>query len=281
VSSSCVKADAIKDSVSTLAKEGFVNIELSGGTRLYDGFENDLLELRNQYSLQYLLHNYFPPPSSPFMLNLASLNDDLYYQSLEHCKGAIALCKRLGSEKYGVHAGFLIDFIPEEAGKKISYRKLNNRSQALNRFCDAWRVLTEEAGSDVSLYIENNVFSKTNATTYGDDNPFFLTSFDGYMEMNDQLDFNILLDLAHLKVSSNSLGLNFESQVQSMILLTDYLHVSGNDGMHDQNHGVVDDSEITAVLEHCDLSQKTITLEVYDGMHSIVSSYNYLQGLGT
>ena len=56
----------ISDSVSFLAEKGYQNIELSGGTKLYDGFIQDLINLKNEFQLKYLLHNYFPPPPTPF-----------------------------------------------------------------------------------------------------------------------------------------------------------------------------------------------------------------------
>ncbi len=57
VSSSCVKADTIQKAVLALVKEGFKNIELSGGTKYYDNFANDLLELKRRYNLNFLVHN--------------------------------------------------------------------------------------------------------------------------------------------------------------------------------------------------------------------------------
>ena len=110
VSSSCVVSKTIGESVLALANEGFVNIELSGGTEYYNDYLDDLFDLKRKYSLQYLVHNYFPPPEDHFMLNLASLDNDLYNSSIKHYKNAITLCKRIGSLKYGIHAGFLMDF---------------------------------------------------------------------------------------------------------------------------------------------------------------------------
>ena len=61
VSSACVRRDTIKESVEELAQSGFKSIELSGGTEYYQGYQESLLELKNKYNLNYLLHNYFPP----------------------------------------------------------------------------------------------------------------------------------------------------------------------------------------------------------------------------
>ena len=93
VSSSCVKHNKIKDSVQDLVNNGFRNIELSGGTEYYDGFIDDLIALKKEYSLNYMCHNYFPPPKEPFILNLASLDDDIYARSLNHFKKTIKFLK--------------------------------------------------------------------------------------------------------------------------------------------------------------------------------------------
>ena len=277
ISSSCLKNDKINQSVEQLAVQGFKNIELSGGTNLYEGYIDDLLELKNKYNLKYLLHNYFPPPKDSFMLNIASLNNELFEKSIEHCLNALQVCKILGSRKYGIHAGFLIDFAPSEAGKKIQLKKVNDRAVAIDRLTQAWMKITEEAGNEIDLYIENNVLSKTNHDTYKGDNPFLLTDHKTYLELLEKVDFKILLDLAHLKVSCHTLGLNFFDQSNELIKNTDYLHVSGNNGLSDQNYGIKNDSSIIEFLENKDLSNMTLTLEVYSGLEDIKSSYERLK----
>jgi sugar phosphate isomerase/epimerase len=279
ISTACVKHNTIKGSVLELAQHGYKNIELTGGTRYYDSYENDLLELKDKYNLNYLLHNYFPPPEKHFILNIASLNDDLYQKSIEHCLRAIALCKLLGSKKFAIHAGFLIDFTPEEAGKKITLRKVNNRKEAIERFTRAWGIIAEAAGNDVMLYIENNVYSQTNYKTYEGKNPFLLTDYDGYLELERKINFTVLLDLAHLKVSCHTLNLNFLSQSSQLMQETDYFHISGNDGLHDENYGITHDIDIIRFLENCDLFGKTFTLEVYNGLDNVRSSFEIIQNL--
>jgi|SaaInlStandDraft_5_1057022.scaffolds.fasta_scaffold75492_1 sugar phosphate isomerase/epimerase len=276
VSSSCVKNERIKDSVLELATAGFKNIELSGGTNYYSEYMHDLLELQNKYSLQYLLHNYFPPPQEHFMLNLSSLDDVLYQRSINHCKRAITLCKKLGSKKYGVHAGFLIDFLPSESGKKIGLRRVNRRQDAYSRFADAWSILKELAGDDLELYVENNVLSKSNVEVYKQNNPFLFTDYKGWLEFSEKVDCKLLLDLAHLKVSSTSLELDFNKQVDRFINLTDYYHISGNDGLHDQNHSLAIDNDMLSILDNYDWSNKTFTIEIYEGIDTLHENFDLL-----
>lgn len=269
VSSSCVNVETIRESVEILAKAGYRNIELSSGTKFYTDYEKDLLDLQEIYGLNYLVHNYFPPPPKPFVLNLASLDDEIFAQSIHHCKRSIALSKRIDSNRYSVHAGFLVDIRLNQIGKKIAYGKLFDKKKALARFKDAWVELQREASDNLTLYIENNVFSYTNKHTYKGTNPFLFADLDGYLELSALIQFKPLVDLAHLKVSANSLGLDFKEQAKELLPLTDYIHISDNDGLHDQNKGMTMGSDILKVIERDNFSPKAVTLEINEGFERL------------
>ena len=275
ISTSCVKNTKIKDSVQELAENDFQNIELSGGTEYYENFENDLLELKDKYSLNYRCHNYFPPPKKPFVLNLASLNDETFQMSFDHLEKVIALSNRLGADKFAFHAGFFIDIRLSEIGKKLSRDNLFDKKEAVERFCNAYDVIKRKA-KNVSLFIENNVFSKTNADTYDGENPFMMTNFNEYKSLKEKIDFNLLLDVAHLKVSAKTLGLDWKSEFENMMSVSSYIHVSDNDGFHDLNNQLTKSSSLLTMLERSDTRNKDFTLEIYDGMDAIKKSYKVL-----
>ena len=275
ISTSCVKHSKIEDSVEELASNGFKNIELSGGTEYYENFENDLLELKDKYSLNYRCHNYFPPPKKPFVLNLASLNDETFQMSFNHLQKVVALSNRLGADKFAFHAGFFIDIKLNEIGKKLSRDKLFDQNEAVENFCSAYRKIKERAG-DVSLFIENNVFSRTNAETYSNENPFMMTNFSDYQSLREKIDFNLLLDVAHLKVSAKTLGLNWKSEFENMISESNYIHISDNDGFHDLNNQLTKSSNLLSMLRQSDTKNKDFTLEIYDNMNVIKESYEIL-----
>ena len=275
ISTSCVKNTKIKDSVQELAENDFQNIELSGGTEYYENFENDLLELKDKYSLNYRCHNYFPPPKKPFVLNLASLNDETFQMSFDHLEKVIALSNRLGADKFAFHAGFFIDIRLSEIGKKLSRDNLFDKKEAVERFCNAYDVIKRKA-KNVSLFIENNVFSKTNADTYDGENPFMMTNFNEYKSLKEKIDFNLLLDVAHLKVSAKTLRLDWEEEFENMMSVSSYIHVSDNDGFHDLNNQLTKSSSLLTMLERSDTRNKDFTLEIYDGMDAIKKSYKVL-----
>jgi sugar phosphate isomerase/epimerase len=275
ISSSCVNNAKIGDSVEELATNGFQNIELSGGTKFYENFENDLLELKDRYKLNYRCHNYFPPPKKPFVLNLASLNDETFQTSFSHLQKVVSLSNRLGANKFAFHAGFFIDIKLNEIGKKLSRDNLFDKKKAIERFCKAYIDIKSQS-KNISLFIENNVFSRTNADTYDGENPFMMTNFNEYKSLKEKIDFNLLLDVAHLKVSAKTLKLNWDEEFEKMMSVSSYIHVSNNDGFHDLNNQLTKSSILTSMLKQSDTQNKDFTLEIYDGMDAIKRSHEAL-----
>lgn len=278
VSSSCVKSTFINESVEKLAEEGFKNIELSGGTKPYPNLEQDLLALQDKYGLNYLCHNYFPPPEIPFVINIASLDDKIHELSMENISEAIKLSKKLGADRFGFHAGFLLNIPIKEIGKKISKEKLFDRSQAETKFVDSIKKLQSEF-SDMELYIENNVLSGANFASFEQENPFFLCSSDSYEYFKEKVDFKLLLDLAHLKVSSETLNLNFNDELDHLIQRSDYIHISDNDAKVDSNGALREGSDMFNKLSGYNLKNKTITLEIYDSIDEIKKSMDLIKSL--
>lgn len=276
VSSSCIRHKKIKDSVQELAENGFKNIELSGGTQYYMDIESDLLKLKDKYNLNYRCHNYFPPPKDAFVLNLASLNNEIYEKTFNHLLRSLELSKKLDAKKFGFHAGFFIDVSLNEIGKKIAKKTIFDNQEATDRFCNGYNELKKSSGT-VNLYIENNVFSSTNFKTYEGDNLFMMTTYNEYLELKKKIDFNLLLDVAHLKVSANSLRLNFEDEFVAMINQSDYIHVSDNDGLHDLNNTLEKNSCLANSLKKQNLISKDLTLEIYDNISESQKTYRMLK----
>jgi sugar phosphate isomerase/epimerase len=277
VSSSCLKHFSIKDSVIELAEAGFRNIELSGGTKIYPEFLADLLELKEKYSLNYRCHNYFPPSHKPFVLNLASLDDSIYRLSFEHVKKALDLSKLLGANKYGFHAGFLINIGLDEIGKSIKEKPLFDKKVAVKRFCESARAL---AVSGVQLYIENNVLNGRNYLNYNKVNPLLMTEHQEILSlMRDCHHKNFLLDIAHLKVTAKTLGLSLENELNVLIPNSDYIHISDNDGNEDSNEAFKKGSQLYEIMRSYDLRNKDFTIEVYSGLKDISDSYLAIEDL--
>ena len=266
ISSSCIKNKTVFETVKILADQGIKNIELSGGHVYQENFLNDLVQLKKNYSLNYSIHNYFPPPKENFVLNIASCNDIIFQKTINFYKNTINLCEKLNVSKYGMHGGFLIDPKPKELGSTISNHDLYLKKNSLQQMLSGYKTLNKN--KNIKLYFENNVLSKKNLERFKT-NPFLLTDTNSFRELKKSIDFNLLLDLAHLKVSCKSLNLNFYDEANSLIKETDYLHISGNDGNHDSNNSIIEDKQLIKVLDKNNLKSKTITLEIYDDLPTI------------
>lgn len=278
VSTSCLKSELISESIEILAGHGIHNIELSGGTGYYPSIKNDLVHLKERYGLNYIIHNYFPPPEKDFVINLASFDETIYKKSLLHAADAIALAGEIGAQKIGFHAGFLIDLKPEELGDSVKFGNAALLKEASDRFIASVKHLSEMSRG-VKLYFENNVISKKNYITFNKKNPFMLTCADDYYELVNRVDFNLLLDIAHLYVSSSTLGFNFSHELEKLIDKTDYIHLSENDGESDNNQPLSLNSPVLNTLRNYDLSEKTITLEIYSSIGVILKSIENLKSL--
>ena len=139
-------------------------------------------------------------------------------------------------------------------------------------------MLENEAGKNLKIYLENNVINKKNLSRFNR-NPFLLTDKSSYLKLKKNFNFNLLLDLAHLKVSCNTLGYDFESEANFLFDKTDYLHLSGNDGVEDRNLPIISDKKLNKFLSSKKIKNKTVTLEVYDNFSNILKDYSFLKSL--
>ena len=235
------------------------NIELSGGL-----FESSLIpNLKSLASeLNFQIHNYFPPPSNPFVFNLASLNPDISKRSFEHALNSIQVASEIGKGFYSFHAGFLLDLDVNELGKKVKKRRINDRSKALQVFLDNVNKLAKVAeAKGIKLLIENNVISAGNYAEFKED-PFLMTQSEECIEVMNAVPSNVkmLVDLAHLKVSSHSLKFDAIDFLRKCDLWISAYHLSDNDGTRDSNQPFSEDSWFWPYLKK-DLNYYSI--EVY------------------
>jgi sugar phosphate isomerase/epimerase len=263
ISSSGFKRNKIKEILNICLHAGWTNIELSGGSVPYPTLEKDLIYFQRKNNFKFIIHNYFPPPENDFIMNLASLNDTIYYQSMSQALLSIDLAKRLQIKKIGFHAGFLLDFSINELGHKIITKTLFPIEDALSRFFSSVERIQHYAGKDIKVYFENNVFSHDNKLSFPDLKPFLLTNSDDYFSYVKKIPFNLLLDIGHLHVSCKTENRSFHQEMKTLILATDYLHISDNNGLKDSHDALSLGGTVYRELQEVDLSGKTITLELH------------------
>ena len=271
ISTSCSESRSIGEVIEDFAGYGIRQIELSGGMDYEEDLETKLFRLQDRYDLDFLLHNYFPPPEEAFVLNLASLDEEIWHKSLDHYRKAIQLSKKLGAKRFGLHAGFFIHLGTKDLGGYADTDVRFDRDLAINRFCEGYKALRNFSG-DVKLYVENNVLSITNRERYTGFKPFMLLDDEDLQELKSRLDFPLLTDAAHLKVSANTLGFDFEPALKSWVHISDFLHLSDNDGEQDSNQPIEETSDLYRQLKQCNLNNKTISLEIKAPLDAVLTT---------
>lgn len=213
---------------------------------------------------KFIIHNYFPPPFTPFVLNLASMNPCIAQRSIEHIEKAMRLSIELDQDTYSFHAGFLIDPIPSELGKGFAPKVLQDREESMKIFIDRVNSLAKKANDlGINLLVENNVLELANLQTDGFSHPFLMVSDEECVRVMRETpkNVNLLVDLAHLKVSSRTLGSNPLEFLAKTRKWTKACHLSDNDGLCDSNEPFALDSWF---WPHLDKGLNYYSVEVYD-----------------
>ena len=244
ISTGGFKSEKSINTINKLMKKGIYDIELSGGEYEVDQIKKIISEKKLHKSLNLQVHNYFPPPRTPFVFNLGSLDKEISKISMNHALNSIKLASRLKSKYYSFHAGFLLDPKDKELGKKIKKRETYNREIAKNIFIERVNTLAKFAETkNITLLIENNVLSLNNFQEFKE-NILLMVDESECTEIMHRVRNNVkmLVDVAHLKVSSNSLNFDRISFLKKLDKWIFAYHLSDNNGKSDSNEKIRLDS---------------------------------------
>lgn len=202
-------------------------------------YSEDNVDIFLKANIKRYLHNYFPAPKEPFVLNLASSNEVIRKKSIDHAKNGLKLAQTVNCGFYSIHAGFCLDPDATELGQLITSEGRLERNVYLDQFISSLQELLEYADLlKVDLLIENNVITKFNYDHHGTD-PFLCTTPEEIIEVFNLIDhprLKLLLDTGHLKVSSVTHGFDLIESFCSIEKYIGAIHHSDNDGLSDTNN---------------------------------------------
>lgn len=229
-STACLPAtDLLPSRIAAYRKAGITAVELGAGVRV-DTADLDLLPGSADH---FLVHNYFPPPREPFVLNLASADPGIRERSLDMVVRGLGLSARLGAPFYSVHAGFVCDPIGFGGGR-FQFpppQSPEDKGRAMDRFVSALGIALDRARSlGLTILVENNVCSCQHT------GKLLLQTADEFAELFDRLpspDLGILLDTGHLNVSAQTLGFDRMAFVERLASRIRAFHLHDNDGSAD------------------------------------------------
>ena len=230
-----------KEKIVKVAEKDNLTIEFSSSFP----YQSGMIEFFESIKIDRFAHNYFPAPKNPFVLNLGSMDTRIRESSIQHCIQGLEISKNCGAHYFSAHAGFCIDPNPRQLGKQLNVNVVIDRTQNWNLFIESINIILLEAKRlNVSFLIENNVTAKFNLRN--DDQQVLLCSHPQELlklvnEIDDSENFGLLLDTAHLKVSSLALNFNLDSAINSLTPFVKYLHHSDNNGERDTNESINSD----------------------------------------
>jgi len=200
VSTSCLKGTGnLRKILEVYSAHGIENVELTGGLE----YIKDLDCLLGHYSgTNFIIHNYFPPPREPFLMNLAAQDETVRGKSLAICKRAMDLCSRFGCRLYSFHPGFRVE---SALGPNfdLSGRRLVPYKDAFRIFARSIEEISDYARSrGVPIALEN-LEHKNEA--------YMMTRPEEFARFQEIFpEVGVLLDLGHLKIASRRL--DFEAK---------------------------------------------------------------------
>ena len=266
VSSSTLQSVSLENCIEELIGVGIRNIELSGGPKFHGDISDALTRYKEEHHLNFLIHNYFPPPEDDFVLNIASPNSKFRAKSVDFIKTSINLAHELGIDSYTVHAGYARDLRPARNGDyfvpdgPVGISKQSASDFMYQSLC----LIAEHAvARGIRIGLEN-LFPMNDAL----DCSLLCTPSEIHQFLartaNDD-NVGLLLDMGHLCISSNFFGFDKDEFIRS--LNEEYqrkifgIHLSENDGKIDQHGPLCPDSWQLTATRSFDLAKTSVTVE--------------------
>jgi sugar phosphate isomerase/epimerase len=253
-------ANDLWETLSAYRQAGLSAVEL-GACRPVQEQGGVLARRLEEEKLELILHNYFPPPAEPFVINLASTDRSIRERSIEHASVALELSARLGAPFYSVHAGFVTDptgvgttsFVlpPPASAREVELAK--------ERFVDALQPLLWQAGKlAVVLIVENNVCSpELRGRVLAADTRGTLAVLDA----SPSPFLGLLVDLGHLNVSATTLGFDRIEFIDALAQHVREFHLHDNDGATDTHSPAAPGSWTLDVLRRPEFANTPLTVE--------------------
>jgi sugar phosphate isomerase/epimerase len=264
ISSGAFKTKKIDKIFKICEKLNIKNIELSANIEHDENIEDKIYKKIKNFN--FLLHNYFPAPKEPFLLNFASSNEEIIQKSFNLAKKAIDISSIVGAEFYAVHCGFTFDSDGSHLGNSSQMNlKRISLDKAYNNFIKNIKILNNYAKrKNVKLAIENNVIADfglidgENKICLGADTEGLERIFDSINDDN----LYLLLDLGHAKVNVNTVNLSIDKLIETFYEKIIGLHISDNNGKRDTNSKIGKNSDLVQYIMM--LRDRYLIIEVYN-----------------
>jgi sugar phosphate isomerase/epimerase len=260
VSTSCLKNGSDIFKVLDIYSEiGISKVELGC---VHKHIPDSQLRRIKQYGLDFLCHNYFPPPEEPLVINLSTQNQDLMKRIKEQIRHSIDFCHEMGIDLFTFHAGYRAE--PDFNLRYASPVHVIPYEQAFMTFAEALAEVNEYAlKQGVRIGVENHVIS--GGSFIDGQNPYCILyssqEFERLWSLVPSSNLGMLLDLGHLKSTAFWMNLDkndFIEKIKGKVLA---FHVHDNGGRADDHRMVEKDSWFLKVVSSDGFKEIPMILE--------------------
>ncbi|MCK4735089.1 MAG: sugar phosphate isomerase/epimerase [Methanophagales archaeon] len=232
VSTSCLSSKYnFSQILDVYTKSGIKNVELG----ICKDSTLDVTKLIKKYDLNYIVHHYFPPPKKPFIVNLASQDKQILRKSIDQIIKSIDFCADFDINFFSFHAGFRVD---PDMNLKFDFNNIPEYENSFNTFKESVVKIVDYAERrSVKVAIENNVLSEYNLID-GQNKLLLMCELCEFERLFNEItskNLGVLLDIGHLKVTSNLLKFDAEEFIHELKDKTFAVHVHENNGRIDEH----------------------------------------------
>lgn len=232
VSTSCLSSKYdLSGILDVYSKIGIQNVELGVCT----DSTLDVVRIIKKYNFNYIIHHYFPPPDRPFIINLASQNRQIREKSIVQIIKSINFCVDFNINFFSFHAGFRVD---PDINLNFNFDNIPEYEDSFNLFKESVEEIADFAEKrNVKVAIENNVLSEYNLID-GQNKLLLLCELWEFERLFSEIkskNLGILLDIGHLKVTSNLLKFDANKFIKNLINQILAVHIHDNNGKVDEH----------------------------------------------
>tara|TARA_Y100000816_G_C26089022_1_gene575165 strand:- start:30 stop:920 length:891 start_codon:yes stop_codon:yes gene_type:complete len=214
---------------------GIFNIEIGSN----HSYEDDYTYIKKLKKFNFIVHNYFPIPRENFVVNIASLDDNIREKSLLHIQNSINFCHEVGAQLYTFHPGFITDPNGESLSKKNydfnwTQSELSNSNYSLS--FDNMKQSMEQ----IIKYAEKENIKIAFETegSFNQKDHLLMQRPEEYENILDHFSVNeigVSLNIGHLILASNAFGFEIDKFVNLISSHIVAMELSHNNGIEDEH----------------------------------------------
>jgi sugar phosphate isomerase/epimerase len=224
---------SLRDALILCSDSMIHNIEI-GSNHIFENYE-----FVHDYCFNFLVHNYFPVPEEPLVVNLASIDDRIRRRSVVHISGAIDFCAEIGAELYTFHPGFITDPSGSNRGGDNFDFQWDRNQLSRSNYVSAWNNMVA-AISEVVEYARSRkvrIAFETQGSFHKSDHLLMQQpeEYERLLALFAPEDLGVNLNIGHLILAANAFGFSRESFVNQVADRVVAMELSHNDGAEDQH----------------------------------------------